>query len=186
MKISAVKKPKDRIVEVSAKLFYEHDSHTVGVDKICEVANVSKRTLYKHFPSKEVLVSASITQMADTWSERGFINTDLQDPIERIMHLFKTLERQATSKDFCGCPMVNTSIERRDSPDLAMDAARTYKDQLYVYFKQQAMLLKAEDPDVLAEQLLLLYDGCNAWIVMRRQFPKSVFASLDLLLSSKR
>lgn len=183
MKTVDNKKPKDRIVEISAKLFYDHDANTIGVDRISEVANVSKRTLYKYFPSKEALVSAALGVRANEWAEE-FIDTKSDDPVERIRHIFKTLELNAESEDFHGCPMMNTSIELRDSNDLAAGSARDFKGGLYSYFKEQATLIHANDPGALAEQLVVLYDGCNAWIVMRRQFPRSAYAALDMLLKT--
>jgi hypothetical protein len=69
---------------------------------------------------------------------------------------------------------------------MAKEVAKSFKTKLYDYFKQQAILLQAKDPDVLAEQLVLLYDGCAAWIVMRRKFPTSTFRTLDILINSVR
>lgn len=174
-------KPKDRIVSVSARLFYGHGINAVGVDRICEEANVSKRTLYKYFPSKEVLVSAAITKLGETWFE-ACVNSTSDDPTERITHIFKMVESMAEVKDFYGCILMNTSIEMRGSDDLVMGVAKEFKDKLFTYFEQQATLLGAKKPAILAEQFVLLYDGCSAWIVMRRKFPSSIFNTLNILL----
>lgn len=176
-------KPKDRIISVSAKLFYGHGINAIGVDRICEEANVSKRTLYKYFPSKEVLVSAAITELGQSWF-KACINTSSDNPIDRITHVFKMVEPMAEVKEFYGCILMNTSIELRGSDDLAISVVREFKGRLYTYFKQQATLLGAKEPNIVAEQLVLLYDGCSAWIVMRRKFPTSTFHTLDILLRS--
>jgi AcrR family transcriptional regulator len=177
------KKPKERIIEMSAKLFYGHDAHTVGVDKICEVADVSKRTLYKYFPTKEALASAAINRLGEEWFELC-TNVESDDPAERITHVFKMFEPVAESTDFQGCIFMNTSIELRDSNALAKGVAKEFKNKLYDYFKQQATLLHAKDPGLLAEQLILLHDGCAAWIVMRRKFPVSTYHTLATLLEA--
>lgn len=174
-------KPKDRIITTSAKLFYNHGINAVGVDRISLEADVSKRTLYKHFPSKEVLVSAAITKLGQSWFE-ACTDAASGDPAERITHVFKMVEPMAEVKDFYGCILMNTSIEMRGSDDLAMSVAREFKGKLFTYFEQQATLLGAKEPAVLAEQLVLLYDGCSAWIVMRRTFPASTFRTLTMLL----
>lgn len=77
---------------------------------------------------------------------------------------------------------MNTSIELRDSNASAKDIAREFKDRLYEYFEKQAKLLGIKEPSTLAEQLVLLHDGCSAWIVMRHTFPTSVFDTLNMLL----
>jgi AcrR family transcriptional regulator len=179
----AKEKPKDRIVRVAAKLFYSHGINAVGVDRISTEADVSKRTLYKYFPSKETLVSTAISSLGQGWFE-ACIDASSDDPTARITHVFKMVEPMAKIKDFYGCVLMNTSIELRGSDDLGTNVARDFKGQLYTYFKEQATLLGAKEPDTLAEQLVLLYDGCSAWIVMRREFPASTFRTLDLLLKT--
>jgi len=176
-------KAKDRIVETSARLFYAHDTHAIGVDTVCKEANVSKRTLYKYFPTKEKLVAAGVVAQAEAWNER-VETVDSNDPKERIVGIFKILEKQSQSADFHGCPMMNTSIELRDSDTPARAVAKGFKDQLFSYLHEQAALLKVQSPEVLAQQLLLLYDGCNAWIVMRRSFPASVYDAVEKLLAA--
>jgi AcrR family transcriptional regulator len=178
-------RPKDRIISISAKLFSAHGINTIGVDRICVEASVSKRTLYKHFPSKEALVSAAITSIGQTWFA-ACIDADSNDPAERIMHIFTMVEPMAKVKDFYGCILMNTSIELRGSDDLAIEVAKEFKTKLYTYFEQQAALLGAKEPSMLAEQLILLYDGVNAWIVMRRKFPTSTFHTLSTLLHSTK
>lgn len=178
-------KPRDRIIKASAKLFYDHDTHSVGVDKICEIANVSKRTLYKHFSTKEILISDTISKLGEEWFE-ACSSVDSDDPVKRIIHVFNMFESMAEVPDFYGCVLMNTSIEQRDSNTLAKEVAKAFKDKLYNYFVQQGTQLNIDEPEELAEQLLLLYDGCSAWIVMRHKFPQSVFRTLTLLLDSHR
>lgn len=174
-------KPKDRIVGMSAKLFYAHGINAVGVDRVCAEADVSKRTLYKHFPSKEALVSAAITTLGQSWLE-ACMSVKSNDPADRIRHIFRMVEPMAEVKDFYGCVFMNTSIELRGSDDLATGVAREFKSKLYAYFEQQATLLGAKEPGVLAEQLVLLFDGTSAWIVMHRKFPASTFRTLEMFL----
>jgi len=174
-------KARQRILTVATKLFYEHDAHTIGVDRICEEANVSKRTLYKHFPTKETLVATAITTLGSEWFEECK-NIDSENPVERITHIFKMIEPVAELENFQGCVLMNTSIELRDSSALAKGVARDIKGRLYEYFKQQAELMHAKNPAELAEQLVMLFDGCSAWIVMRHKFPTSTYSSLKLLL----
>ncbi len=176
-------KARERILTTSTNLFYGHDSHMVGVDKICEVANVSKRTLYKHFSTKETLISASINRLGEEWFE-ACVSSGSDDPAKSITHVFKMFESMAEVPDFYGCILMNTSIEQRGVNALAQEVAKAFKGKLYDYFAEQGTLLQIKDPKELAEQLVLLHDGCSAWIVMRHKFPQSVFRTLDILLNS--
>ena len=173
----------DRIIATAAELFYAHDAATVGVDRICEVANVSKRTLYKYFPTKEALVSAALAAEAAPWGEE-FAQVLSDDPVESIKGIFKVLENHAGRDDFYGCPMMNATTELRDSHAPARATAKEFKNKMYVYFEEQVTRFGGRHPEQLAEQLLLLFDGCNAWMVMHQTFPASVYAAIDALLGA--
>ncbi|HEU5187943.1 MAG TPA: TetR/AcrR family transcriptional regulator [Candidatus Saccharimonadales bacterium] len=175
-------KPRERIVTTAAKLFYDHGINAVGVAQICEVANVSKRTLYKHFETKDDLVSAAMILLGNEWFD-ACTSSDSSDPRERIMHVFRMVEQVAEKPDFYGCIFMNTSIELRGTRAPAVEIVRGFKTKLYDYFNRQAAIM-TEQSDILAEQLILLYDGCSAWIVMRRKFPTSIFPTLEAILAN--
>lgn len=181
MKSPAKIKPRDRIISAAAKLFYDHGINAVGVAQICEVADVSKRTLYMHFETKDDLVSAAMVLLGDAWFDACTSSTS-DSPRERIMHVFKMVEPVAEKPDFYGCIFMNTSIELRGTKAPAVNVVKDFKIKLYEYFRQQAALMDIEEPDTLAQQLIMLYDGCSAWIVMHRKFPASTFKSLSMLL----
>lgn len=184
--MKAVKqKPRDRIITSAAKLFYDHGINAVGVAQISEAADVSKRTLYQHFHTKEDLVAGAMSSLGDAWFEASTGSTS-DDPRERIRHVFTMVEPFAEKEDFYGCAFMNACIELRGTKAPAVEVVTTFKSRLYEYFIQQATLAGIKDPEVLAEQLILLYDGCSSWIVMRRKFPTSVYHSLDLLLGADR
>jgi len=184
MKPAVTLEPKERITTTAATLFYDHGINAVGVAQISETANVSKRTLYKYFKTKDDLVSAAMSLLGDAWFKDCTTSVS-NDPEAQIMHVFKMIEQVAENEGFYGCIFMNTSIELRGTKAPAIEVVRDFKAKLYDYFKQQAIQMHIKEPDILAEQLLLLYDGCCAWIVMRRTFPTSAYRSLILLLKTQ-
>src|SRR5258708_1213948 len=55
-----------RILDAAENLFYREGIHATGVERIAEEAQVSKRTLYRHFPSKNDLVQQYLRRINDT------------------------------------------------------------------------------------------------------------------------
>lgn len=51
---------KEHIAKVAAELFYSEGITAVGVDRIADVAQVTKRTIYHHFSSKDDLIAAAL------------------------------------------------------------------------------------------------------------------------------
>ncbi|MBW8707420.1 HTH-type transcriptional repressor KstR2 [Streptomyces sp. MBT84] len=47
---------RERILRAAAKLFYEEGIHATGIARLVETAEVSTRTFYQHFPTKNALV----------------------------------------------------------------------------------------------------------------------------------
>ena len=50
----------DYIAEVAASLFYREGLHAVGVDRVAATAGLTKRTIYRHYRSKDELIAASL------------------------------------------------------------------------------------------------------------------------------
>lgn len=52
-----------RILEAAARLFYREGINATGVERLASEAQVSKRTLYQHFPSKSAVVEEYLRGM---------------------------------------------------------------------------------------------------------------------------
>ena len=53
-------KKRQAILEGATEVFIENGFEASSMDRIAEVSNVSKRTIYNHFPSKEILFQAIV------------------------------------------------------------------------------------------------------------------------------
>src|SRR5699024_10191832 len=57
----------ERILEAASTLFYEQGIRTVGVDAIAAAADVTKKTLYDRFGSKDRLIAAYLEERDRAW-----------------------------------------------------------------------------------------------------------------------
>ena len=51
---------RERILSASQQLFRDQGINGTGMDQLCAVAEVSKRTLYQHFPGKDPFIAAAV------------------------------------------------------------------------------------------------------------------------------
>ena len=52
-----------RLLNTATRLFYTEGIHAVGIDRIVAEAQVTRATLYRHFPGKEELVLAYLNEV---------------------------------------------------------------------------------------------------------------------------
>ena len=152
--------PRQRLLDTAAGLFYARGINAVGVDLISKEAGVSKRTLYQNFGSKDQLVAESLDAHGMAILGQYLpADGDAAPPRQQILAVFGALGRWAASDAFRGCPFVNTATELADPGHPARRVARDYKLRLRDYFAGQAEQGHADDPQRLADQLVIIFDG---------------------------
>src|ERR1700682_1426464 len=74
---------RERILSASQQLFRDQGINGTGLDQLCAVAQVSKRTFYQHFPSKDELIAEHLRRFDPDVLPEVFDRTDLT-PRERL------------------------------------------------------------------------------------------------------
>jgi AcrR family transcriptional regulator len=152
---------RERLLAAANELFYEHGVHTVGIDRVIERAGVAKATLYSAFGSKDGLIRAYLAARHEV--RRAHITEQIarfDSPRERLLGVFDVLGESFAASGFHGCAFVNASAEASaESPILEVtDQYRTWVRTLFTDLARDA---GAADPETLARQLVLLYDGAG-------------------------
>ncbi|HEX6118807.1 MAG TPA: TetR/AcrR family transcriptional regulator [Dongiaceae bacterium] len=154
---------RERLIETATALFNRHGFHATGVDRIVAVAKVAKKTLYAHFPSKEDLILAALSRKRAAFSDR-FLPTVLAssgDPRVRLLSLFELAKSWFADPDFYGCIFVNAAVEYSEPAHPINASAREFKTLLRGFARQQAIEGGAADPETLADQIALLFEGAT-------------------------
>ncbi|MDX5565549.1 TetR/AcrR family transcriptional regulator [Streptomyces sp. ID05-04B] len=162
MSTDAKPSPRERLLEAAATLTYR-DGVGIGVDALCKAAGVSKRSMYQLFESKDELLAASLEERASAYAATLLPTADdNRSPRERIMHVFDQLVSQAGEPDFQGCRYLAVQIELKNQGHPASRVAHRIKENLTAFFRSEAERGGASDPDLLARQLILVFDGASA------------------------
>jgi AcrR family transcriptional regulator len=152
---------RDRLLTAANELFYREGVQTVGIDRIVEHAGVAKASLYNTFGSKEALVDAYLASRHTGVTERLTRSmTRFRTPRERLLGVFDAQGELFTDPEFNGCAFVRASAETThgSSVEHAADGYRDWVRSLFVDLAEQAGVA---DPETLARQLHLLYDGAS-------------------------
>ncbi|MEV6448142.1 TetR/AcrR family transcriptional regulator [Amycolatopsis sp. NPDC051716] len=152
---------RERILSASQQLFREQGINQTGMDQLCAVAQVSKRTAYQHFTGKDELVAEYLRRFDPEVMAGVFDRTDLT-PRERLLAAFD-LPMTATQDDITPlCPFIAASVEIPDPGHPARRRAHDYKKAVAARLAETAREAGATNPEQLGEQLALLLDGASA------------------------
>ncbi|MFI6930393.1 TetR/AcrR family transcriptional regulator [Streptomyces sp. NPDC050287] len=153
---------RERLLEAAATLTYR-DGVGIGVEALCKAAGVSKRSLYQLFESKDELLAVSLEEQAAAFAATLLPPADDgRSPRERILYVFDNVEAQAGMPEFRGCRYLAVQIELKDQSHPASRVAHRIKANLTGFFRSEAEQGGASDPDLLARQLILVFDGASA------------------------
>jgi AcrR family transcriptional regulator len=144
---------RERILGASQQLFRDQGINGTGMDQLCAVAGVSKRTLYQHFPGKDELIAEGLRRFDPEILPEVFERTDLT-PRERLLAVFGVHAPL--------CPFIAAAVEIPDPGHPARVLARDYKKAFAARLTDAAREAGATDPERLGEQLALLLDGASA------------------------
>lgn len=147
-------------MRAASKLFYRRGIHATGVDLLTQEAQVSKRTFYQHFPSKTELVETYLREIdagGGSPPERRLDEAGL-GPRERLLAIFDA----AAVERYRGCPFHNAAVESAGLLDGVDDIVRDHKRRFGERLAAVAAEAGARDPYLLAQQLLVLFEGATA------------------------
>jgi AcrR family transcriptional regulator len=144
---------RERILAASRQLFRDQGINSTALDQLCSVAQVSKRTFYQHFTSKDELIAEHLRRFDPDVLPEVFDRSDLS-PRERLLAVFDIHAPL--------CPFIAAAVELHDPGHPARLNARDYKKAFAARLADAAREAGAADPELLGEQLALLLDGASA------------------------
>jgi AcrR family transcriptional regulator len=181
---------RERLLAAANELFYNEGVHTVGIDRVIEQAGVAKASLYNTFGSKDELVRAYLDNRMTSVTERLTQAVERYDtPRERLLAVFEGEGELFAQPGYRGCAFARASAESHPG-DLAEQAADGYRAWVRALLTDLATQAGVPEPEVLARQLHLLYEGAGQAARMERN-PSAAGAArtaaatlLDAALSS--
>lgn len=162
VEVPATYPPRERILMATRALFYRHGIHAVGVEAIAAAAQTNKMTLYRHFGSKDALIAAYVTQLADEGDAKwqGFVSAHPGNPDGQIAAWLDYVEQVLNQSDARGCAIANAAVELPPGHE-ARQIIEAYKlrkrDRLKTLFRNAGYA----DPEGLADEVFLMFEGAQ-------------------------
>lgn len=150
---------RERILAAAVELFTRQGINATGIEQLASTAQVSKRTLYVHFPTKDGLVDAYLAHVEEQLaSAEPAADSPGLSARERLLNIFN--ERSPGARDpLRGCAFLNAAVEVPDPDHPVHRRAAQYKRRFAERLTDLAREAGARNPETLGEQLALVYDG---------------------------
>lgn len=173
---------RQQILETASELFYQKGIQHVGINEVIAISGVAKRTLYRWFPSKDLLIEAVMTYRAAQWirwfetavSERG------NAPKERLLATFDVLRDWYASPNFRGCPFINAVLEIADASHKAHHVSINLRESIRQIVVRLAAEAGVKNPDSFSRQYLLLIGGASLMATIEQSPEGATFAQTAL------
>ena len=156
--------PRERILQAARELFYRDGINAVSVEAVAAAAGTNKMTLYRHFESKDALISAYLGALAaegeGVWDEARAAHPG--DPRAQLRYLMRRVSQFAAESTGRGCALANAAVElaeRRHPARKVVEAHKRRQCERLIALCREAGYAR---PEQLADELFLLVEGARS------------------------
>ncbi|SEC59764.1 regulatory protein, tetR family [Amycolatopsis tolypomycina] len=154
-----------RLLASASRLFYTEGLHSVGIDRVIADAGVTRATLYRHFPSKDDLLVAYLTEadrMIRAEVAAARTSSANRSPADAVRAVAATIADGIRAPGFRGCAFLNAAAEYPDPTHPVHQAVLAHRQ----WFLETVTELLAETgetaPEPAAQHFVMLRDGAMA------------------------
>lgn len=151
----------DRILRAASEMFYREGIRATGVEAIAREADVTKKTIYDKFGSKDELIAAYLHARDERWQDwlQSVVEQHGSSARQRLLATFDALDEWMERENPRGCGFVNAAAELTDTYHPGRIVVVEQKRWLRRYLAELVAESGAEDPEHLAERLVILHEG---------------------------
>ena len=151
---------REAILDTALSLFATYGYHGVGVDRIKDEAGVSKMTLYKYFPTKEILIEGVLRWRDECF--RASLDAALAQADSyqnKVRAMFVWHDEWFRKSEFHGCMFIKASEEFPEQSSPIRRIARQHKEHIRELLLAILTSAGAKDADSLSWHLLVVLEG---------------------------
>lgn len=151
---------RSRLLRTASELFYAEGIHAVGVDRVIAAAPVTRATLYRHFPSKDDLVVAYLTQADEAIRARlNAARSRDASPDDIVRDVGWAIAEDIQSPGFRGCAFLNAAAEYPDPTHPVHQAVLRHRQWFLAVLTELFAGTGKPDAEPAARHFVMLRDG---------------------------
>ncbi|MDX6278639.1 MAG: hypothetical protein QOJ72_2767 [Nocardioidaceae bacterium] len=181
-----VSKARDKLLATATEIFYAEGVNSVGVDRVIAEAGVTRATMYRHFPSKQILVTTYIQEADRAVREHvGALLTSDRTPADMLRAIAENIAEEINFSHFRGCAFLNAAAEFPDPGNPVHKAVLAHRawflETILGLFDQ----IDRDSSDDAGRRFVMLRDGAMAagCLAEPKQVSRTFLRAVDALLS---
>ena len=148
------------IVKWAFDRFYEGGFHATGIDTAMAGSGISKRTLYKYFPSKEELIAAVLVHYGEFIMHELFDPVAaIKDPRKQIIAFFDVRRTMLDENPTRGCLAIKACQEYLGKHEGIVALGRSSTLNVEERFVELCKCAGFAQPAALGKQINVLFQG---------------------------
>lgn len=152
---------KEKLIEAATQEFHANGFNATGIESIREAANVSKKTLYNHFVSKEELILAVLKREDE--NVRSSLTSGIESigktPRDRLIGLFELYAKWIKDDSFSGCLFIKAASEFSEPDNKCKAECIEAKRLAKLLIRDLVNETKVSNAKILTDQLNILIQG---------------------------
>ncbi|WP_328393916.1 TetR/AcrR family transcriptional regulator [Nocardia sp. NBC_00416] len=152
-----------RLLDTASGLFYAEGLHAVGVERILAAAQVTRATLYRHFPGKDDLVVAYLVQADE--AIRAQVDTARSGSaaaVDVVRAVGRAIADSIRGPGFRGCAFLNAAAEYPDPDHPVHRTVLAHRQWFLATITEILADVDDIDPGPAARHFVMLRDGAMA------------------------
>ncbi len=153
---------RERILHTAYELFSVHGLQAVGINSVVEHSGVAKRTLYRHFASKDDLVVEFLGLREMRWSKEWLeheVEARATTPEDRLLAIFDVFHDWFQRDDMEGCSFINVLLEVPNKASPVHEATVRHLANIRTFLAALAAEAGISQPEDFARRWHILMKG---------------------------
>lgn len=152
---------REQLIDKAIELFAAHGFHGTGIDRIAQEANVTKKTMYHHFRSKDELILAALRHYDGLFRNQFMkaVEASGETPRERLLGIFDVAHEWFSDNRFYGCIFINAVGEYAEPDTPIREVCKGFKQMMRRFISELVVEAGIEEVDAVSAELALLLEG---------------------------
>lgn len=158
-----VSKARAKLLETATRIFYAEGVNAVGIDRVIEEAGVTRATLYRHFPSKQNLVTTYVEEADRAIREQiGTLTASERPAADVLRAIADDIAGSIRFAQFRGCAFLNAAAEFPDPDDPVHQAVVAHRAWFLEVILGLFAQIGGDSSEDAGRRFVMLRDGAMA------------------------